>query len=200
MLNIKTPGDIIIPFDRIGDKDWARNTRYIIESYNHAIHWEKQVITPLSEQAISTTEKRLGTAIPTALKQFYLNFGIADIGEQLQSLDNMIWLKDIWQNPQYKPDFSKQDLIDLPYLVTFSDYLGNGNQFCFHSETHQIFYYDHDTLPYLSQLFDSVDDYLKGCLIHCQMELFDNDIEQETVATWCEERLIQHFGESTIRK
>ncbi len=76
------------------------------------------------------------------------------------------WIKNIWsEQPQYGPDFTEEDKIHLPFLVSFSDYLGNGNMFCFHSETKEIYYYDHDNRPYLTKMFDKIDDYLKGCLI-----------------------------------
>lgn len=60
----------------------------------------------------------------------------------------------------------------MPFLVTFSDYLGNGNMFCFHSETKEIYYFDHDTKPYLTRMFSCIDEYLKGRLITCQYQLF----------------------------
>lgn len=129
-----------------------------------------------------------------------MTFGLADIGEQLQPFDEINWLKAIWEKaPEYGPDFTEKDKEYLPYLVTFSDYLGNGNMFCFHSETKEIYYYDHDQRPYLTKFFDVVDDYLRGCLIFAQADLF-GDVSQEEVDGWIENLLTDLFGADIIRK
>lgn len=84
-------------------------------------------------------------------------------------------------------------------MVSFSDYLGNGNMFCFHSETKGIFYYDHESKPYLIKMFDTVDDYLKGCLIFAQNDLF-GEAEQKDVEEWTEEIVSGIIGKETVKK
>lgn len=198
MLEINKKEDILIPFVRIGDQGWEVNTKIILESI--AETWDDELKELVSLDELEKTENRLAAALPDELKIFYQTFGIADIGEQLQGLDEMGWLKDIWADqPQYGPDFSDRDKDILPHLVTFSDYLGNGNLFCFHSETKEIYYYDHDGEPYLTKLFNTVDEYIKGCLILAQVDLF-GQADQEQVEEWTEDIVSGFFGEDTVKK
>ncbi len=198
MLEIDKREDIIIPFDKIGENDWETKTRLIIESI--AENWNDDLKEPIPIKEVEELESRLGTSLPGGLRLFYQAFGIADIGEQLQSLDEIGWLKNIWaEQPQYGPDFTDEDNKFLPHLVSFSDYLGNGNMFCFHSETKEIYYYDHDSKPYLTKMFEHVDDYLKGCLIFAQSDLF-GEAEQDEVEKWAEEIVSAMVGEDTVRK
>ncbi len=112
----------------------------------------------------------------------------------------MEWIKDIWADaPQYGPDFTEEDKKILPYLISFSDYLGNGNMFCFHSETKEIFYFDHDTKPYLTKMFNSVDEYLKGCLVFAQSDLL-GEVEQKDVEEWTEEIVAEILGGDIVKK
>lgn len=195
MIEINKKEDILIPFHTMSDPDWEINTKEIIESI--ADNYGDDLKSPISKEEISNLEKRLGTSLPENLKLFYETFGIADIGEQLQDFEEVDWIKDIWADaPQYGPDFTEEDKKILPYLISFSDYLGNGNMFCFHSETKEIYYYDHDTKPYITKIFDTVDDYIKGCLIFAQ-----NDFSQSReIDNWTEEIVIDLLGEKTVRK
>jgi hypothetical protein len=195
MIEINNKEDIIIPFDSIGNHGWEINTGKIIESI--AENFGNNLKSPISTGEISVLEKKLGTTLPDNLKLFYQTFGLADIGEQLQGFKDIGWIKDIWAAaPQYGPDFSDDDKKHLPFLVSFSDYLGNGNMFCFHSETKQIYYYDHDTRPYLTKMFDTVDNYLKGCLIFAQIDFSTND----DIENWTEEIVSEIVGGDIVTK
>lgn len=195
MIEINKKEDILIPFNKIGDADWKINTQKIIESI--ADNFGEDLKEPISNEEIEALETKLGTALPENLKLFYQTFGIAEIGEQLQDFQEVDWIKDIWANaPQYGPDFTEQDKEILPYLITFSDYLGNGNMFCFHSETKEIYYYDHDDAPYLTKIFDNVDYYLKGCLIFAQNDFSTN----REIDNWTEEIVVDLVGEKTVKK
>ncbi|MBW1296350.1 SMI1/KNR4 family protein [Aquimarina litoralis] len=199
MMDIKSKSEIIIPFENIGDENWSNKTEYIISEL--ADNWGDELPPSISSQEIFELEKRLGTTLPDGLKLFYQEFGVANVGEQLQNFTEIGWIKDIWKDqPEYGPDFSDEDNKHLSFLVSFSDYLGNGNMFCFHSETKEIYYYDHDTKPFLTKLFDDVSDYLKGCLVSCQAELFNQEIGQEQVEEWCEEILNEMFDEHIVKK
>jgi len=198
MLEINKKEDIIIPFDKIGEDNWENKTQLIIQSI--AENWNDELKEPISIEEIQELENRLGTTLPNSLKSFYQKFGLADIGEQLQDLKEIGWIKNIWaEQPQYGPDFTEQDKIYLPFLISFSDYLGNGNMFCFHSETKEIYYFDHDNKPYLTKMFNTVDEYLKGCLIFAQSDLF-GEAEQEDVEEWTEEIVSKIIGEETVEK
>ncbi len=129
--------DIIIPFTKIGDPLWKDKTKLIIESL--ADNWGNDLVDPKSEEEIQLLEARIETSLPNSLKEFYKVFGVADIGEQLISFDEIDYIIKIWEpHPEYGPSFTLEDLSVLPYLITFSDYLGNGNMFCFHKETKEI--------------------------------------------------------------
>ncbi|WP_113652166.1 SMI1/KNR4 family protein [Pedobacter namyangjuensis] len=198
MLEINSKEDIIIPFDKIGEDNWESKTQLIIQSI--AENWNDELKEPISIEEIQELENLLGTTLPNSLKIFYQKFGLADIGEQLQDLKEIGWIKNIWaEQPQYGPDFTEEDKIHLPFLVSFSDYLGNGNMFCFHSETKEIYYFDHDNKPYITKMFNTVDEYLKGCLIFAQSDLF-GDAEQEDVEEWTEEIVSEIIGEETVEK
>ncbi|WP_281232968.1 SMI1/KNR4 family protein [Flavobacterium gelatinilyticum] len=195
MIEIHKKEDILIPFNQIGDADWKMNTQKIIEAITD--NFGDDLKNPVPKEEILALETKLGTTLPKGLKLFYETFGIAAIGEQLQDFNEVGWIKDIWAGePQYGPDFTGDDNKVLPYLISFSDYLGNGNMFCFHSETKEIYYYDHDDQPYLTKMFDTVDDYFKGCLIFAQADLAENN-EAEN---WTEEIVIQLLGEKTVKK
>lgn len=198
MLEINRKEDIVIPFDKIGEDNWEIKTQLIIQSI--ADNWNADLKKPISTEEMQTLENRLGTTLPKNLNLFYQKFGLADIGEQLQNLNEIDWIKNIWaQHPEYGPDFTEEDKIYLPFLVSFSDYLGNGNMFCFHSETKEIYYFNHDDKPYLTKMFNTVDEYLKGCLIFAQADLF-GDVEQEDLEEWTEEIVSELVGEKTVKK
>lgn len=199
MLEINKKEDIIIPFDKIGDKNWKTKTAQIIEAF--ADTWDEELKSPISATEITAVETKLGTKLPEELKLFYQTFGLANIGEELQELDQMEWMKDIWSdNPENGPDFTPEDNEILPYLVTFSNYIGNGNMFCFHSETKEIYLFDHDSSSYINKLFNTADDYIKGCLIFAQAELYGEDTDEEDAEEWSEEVAEKLFGSDTIKK
>ena len=198
MLEINRKEDIIIPFQKIGESDWETNTHHILEALadNWGGEFEK---CPISEEKITALEKRLNTQLPESLRMFYQTFGIVDIGEELVKIDQIKYLKEWWDVPQYTPDFSESDLEVLPHLVWFGDYLGNGNMFCFHNQTKAIYYFDHDSKPYLTKLFDDFSDYLKACLILAQTDLF-GDVNEQDVEQWTEEIISNLFGKAILKK
>lgn len=199
MLEINNKKDIIIPFGKIGDNDWKNNTGQIIDAF--ADTWEEELKDPISADEIITLETRLGTTLPEGISLFYQTFGLANIGEELQELDQIGWMKDIWaNNPQNGPDFTSKDNEVLPYLVTFSNYIGNGNMFCFHSETKEIYLFDHDSGSYITKMFNTADDYIKGCLIFVQAELYGEETDQEDADEWTEEVAEDLFGNDIIKK
>ena len=199
MLEINAKKDILTPFETIGDANWEENTRTIIESV--ADVWGDDLKEPISETTILELEKKLNTTLPKTLKTFYMTFGLADISEQLLAFNEIDWIKNIWaKEPQYGPDFTEEDKKILPFLISFSDGSGNGNMFCFHSETKEIYYFDHESIPYLTKFFNTFDDYLKGSLIFAQNDLFGEEVEQERVEKWTEKIVTDLFGKSIVRQ
>ncbi len=199
MLNIVTKADIIIPFDNIGDNDWLDNTKKIIDAITD--NWNEDIAMAIADDKITQLEKRLNIALPTDLAMFYKQFGIANIGEILLNIDEVDWLQNVWQGiEEMLADFSEQEKIILPNLIAFSECLGGGNMMCFHSKTHEVFFFNHENKPYLSKLFTNVSDYIKACLIYYQLDLFDINIGKNKVETWCYEILVENFPIETIKK
>ena len=199
MIEIAKKEDIVIPFDKIGNDNWDTKTGEIIQSF--ANEWRKKLPEPKTEDEIKRLEDKLGVNLPGGLKLFYKTFGIAPVGEALLNFEEIGYLKDIWADePEYGPDFTEEDKTVLPYLITFSDYLGNGNMFCFHQDTKEIYYFDHDDKPYLTKLFDTVDDYLKGCLIFSQASLYEQGVVQADIERWIEETVEELYGVETLKK
>lgn len=194
MFEITKKEDVIIPFEKIGDENWEKNTRFILTADGDEL---PEVV---SEEEIQEIEKHLGAKLPDSLKLFYKTFGVADIGEELIDLKNISYLKEWWEeDAEYGPDFSEENKKVLPYLVWFGDYLGNGNMFCFHTKTHEIYYFDHDTLPYLTKLFDDFSDYLKGCLIFKQLDYVSDEKWKELEPIF-EEVISEFISEEVIKK
>ena len=198
MLEINTKEDFIIPFEKIGDDQWIERTRIILEAI--ADNSYATLETPVSDSEIDILEQRLGTGIPTGLKLFYTTFGIADIGEILMDFDTIGRLSAIWANSSHGPSFTAKDQEYLPYLITFGDYLGNGNMFCFHEKTHEIYYFDHDSAPFLTKLFDTADDYIRSCLIFAQCEFCGEETDEEATEEWAEEIVGASVGAAVIEK
>ena len=193
MIFLHNKDDIIIPFEAVGEPGWEEKTRMLL--YAFAENWGENLPEPVTEELIAVTEKRLGVRLPDTLTLFYRVFGIADIGEELQALENMQTLAD-WTEGFDWDEAGEKEKEMLPHLVTFSEYLGNGNAFCFHRETGSVYYFDHETEPYLVKLFDKVDDYLKGCLIALQEHFFESSDAADIV----EEKLLEVFSEGVITK
>lgn len=198
MLEINAKQDILIPFEKIGDARWEENTQTILEALanNWGGAFERK---PILEEEITELEKRLGTTLPQSLKIFYQTFGVVDIGEELIAIDEIDFVQKFWSIPEYAPDFSAEEKEIIPNLVWFGDYLGNGNMFCFHKETKEIYYFDHDTKPYITKLFNDFGDYLKGCLILAQAELSSKG-KHKKVEQWTEEITTEIFTEEVIEK
>lgn len=197
MIEIDEKEDIVIPFDKIGDSNWEENTSDIVESL--ADVFGEDPSDPIAEKEITDLETRLGTKLPESLKTFYQAFGLAEIGEILQEFSTINWLNKVWETHNFPPEFSDKDQEYLPHLITFSDYIGNGNMICFHNETGEVFLFKQKAENLLIKLFDSVDDYLKGCLVLVQKELA-GDADEESVKQWTKETVTDLFGEAIVSK
>ena len=196
MLHFRSAKDLIWPFTAIGDEGWENGVQSILEAA--AEEWGAQMPPPVSEEKLVDTEKRLGTAIPPSLRLFLKRFGVADIGEELQHPDNMVSLAQWAEGMELEEFMAENERTATADLITFSEHLGIGNVFCFHRTDHSVHFFDHDTSPHLEKLFDSVDDYLKGCLIKVQDIFFAPAISDPE--SLVEEELVRIFGEKTVVK
>lgn len=199
MISINKESDVLIPFKVIGEENWKDKTDIILKSYNEL--WEIEAGQPKTINEIQDLESKLGVSIPSELALFYKTYGVIDIGELLLDFDQIQYLENIWkEQPQYAPQFSKNDQKVLSNLIVFSDYLGNGNMFCFHNETEEVYYFDHDLRPHISKLFGSVSDYIRGCLITAQNMMFGDDSSPDQCEFWCENVCKQLYGSDIVVK
>lgn len=199
MINITSKKEIIIPFDEIGDDKWKENTKLIIKGL--ADNWNQELPIPISHKEILELENRIGTSLPKSLSIFHQAFGPANIGEELLSCSQIDKLKNLWPGINEKSEyFTDAECKLLPNLIAFSDVLGSGDMFCFHSETKDIYFFDHSDAPYFSKFFNDASDYIRGCLIQAQTDLFDIDTGQDAVEEWCEEILKELYGTSLVLK
>jgi SMI1 / KNR4 family. len=194
MLTLRNKDDIIVPFHTLGEPDWEKNTRMLLEAYAEELG--VRVPDPLPAQALEAVENRLGISFPESLALFYRTFGIADIGEELQALENIAPLEEWAEHFEWEEWANEEERDIARHLVTFSEYVGNGNAFCFHRETGEVYYFDHDTAPYVTKLFDRPDEYLKGCLVALQEHFFTTDAAADIV----EDKLVEMFGERVVTK
>ena len=77
-------------------------------------------------------------------------------------------------------------------LVVFGDYLGNGNHWCFHRQSGEVWYFDHDSPPMLTRMFAHVHDYLDALMMMCLLEV--HGLKDD------EALLRQRFGDMCIDK
>ena len=196
MFNFRSIDDLLPIFGTVGEDGWEAKTGCILEA--QAEEWGADLTSPVSEERLHAAEKRLGVVIPHGLRLFLRTFGVADIGEELQAPENMIYLDEWTQNLGVEEFLEPEEMALLPELVTFSEHLGIGNAFCFHRSDGSVYFFDHDTGPHLAPLFASVDDYLRACLINVQDIFFAPTVED--AESLIEERLVQLFGEKTVVK
>jgi hypothetical protein len=169
--------------------------RAVIEAYSSV--WGNVELTPVAESDLSALEDRLGCLLPSALRTYHLELGALSLAETLCSVT--AGNTPIQPLPDAYPGIvdiaeSEADIMILAEnLIVFGDYLGNGNMFCFHRQTGEVYYFDHDTAPTFTRFFSSPQEYLDALMILCLAEVYEDDEGAEAI-------LIQRFGESLIEK
>lgn len=156
--------------------------------------------TPVSPKELAALEQRLGCAIPTLLRVYHEQIGTLNLAETLCSVtpakyasieplhDAYPGITDILENV---PDADPQWAL-VNQLVVFGDYLGNGNLWCFHRDTGEVWYFDHDCSPMLTQMFTDVGKYLDILMFKC---LLDAHGEEDN-----EDLLREHLGDAIVEK
>ena len=172
--------------------------RAVIQAY--AALWEGHpstpTISPVSQDVLNGLETELGCALPPALRAYYTELGALSLAEKLCSVED----SDICIQPLVVAfpaiedmDLCATDQTLIPELIVFGDYLGNGNMFCFHRQNGEIYYFDHDSEPYLTRFFPSAEDYLDALMIRSLSEVYD---DEEAGMELLEER----FGNAIVKK
>ena len=134
-------------------------------------HSSAPTLKPASQAELRCLEYRLGCALPQALHDYHQHLGALDFGEGLlpiegetmQRIEPLInafpGIFDLYGS------LTATDQVLIPRLISFGDYLGNGNLWCFHQETGAVWYMDHDMAPLLTPMFDDIADYLDALTI-----------------------------------
>ena len=186
--------DIIFPQKSIlNDRDWDTEISPIIEGY--ADFWGNELIQATSSNEIENCEKRLQTKLPEDLKIFYLRFGNARLCEDLLPVEEMDYLTETW-DASFFENHTETERQEIFKLIIFADYKGSGNFWCFHKDTKHIFYFNHDSNPNISAMFDTFEEYLKWMLIFTQGEIgqFNDGLEENLL-----EIVQREIGKERIR-
>jgi hypothetical protein len=166
----------------------------------YAALWDTEAqqvkLCPVSEQALQALESRLGCTLPNALRHYHLTFGVLNLSEGLCGVEpSDVCIQPLLDAYPGIVELTSEptDLALAKQLITFSDYLGNGNQFCFHPQSQKVYYFDHEAPPMHTLFFNSTQDYLDAVLLFCLAEVHENRDEAERI-------LVAKYGLEMIRK
>ena len=186
--------DVIIPHKVIGvDTGWEVEILPILQAYVDYSGEEMAFAT--SEDSIKKCEKTLGTTLPNDLKLFYLRFGAAKLMEKLFNVEDFEYFTANC-GQKFLDHYNKEEQDILSKLIVFGDYLGNGNVWCFHKDTKEIFYYNHDTKPNINQMSMTFYEYLQSLLIFTQGAIGD---EIENLFNQCEKKVVELIGKDRVK-
>lgn len=179
------------PLDPVGRREWYGA---VLAAY--AQLWNQAPEAPADAAALSALEKRLACPLPPALHEYHREFGVLSLAERLCSVvPGDICIEPLLDAFPGIVDLAgaEAELELAEKLVAFGDYLGNGNLFCFHRETGEVHYFDHDGGALLTRFFASPEDYLDALMILCLAEIHDDDESGEAL-------LIERFGRELVHK
>jgi hypothetical protein len=186
--------DVIVPQKDIGiDIGWEDEIFPILKSYVDFLGDEMTLPTSIDD--IKNSERALGTTLPEDLKKFHLRFGAAKLTEGLFGVNEFQYLSTSWDKKMLDHyDKVEQDV--LSNLIVFGDYLGNGNVWCFHKITKEIFYFKHDSKPNINRMFQTFYQYLQSLLIFSQGEMGQGiaKIDEE-----CEKIVVDLIGKDRVK-
>ncbi|MBZ5790871.1 SMI1/KNR4 family protein [Burkholderia contaminans] len=173
--------------------------RAVIEAYADlwAGHVTMPKLTPATQDAVSQAEGRIGCALPVDLRRYHLEIGTLALSEQLCALEKEAptpILPLFMAFPGLvERGLSKQEDVLAKQMVVFSDYLGNGNMFCFHKSTGAVYYFDHDTDPVLTLFASNINSYLEALMIKMLADVHEKEEAGEDL-------LVERFGRALIHK
>lgn len=157
-------------------------------------------ITPVPLKEIDALEQRLNCALPSLLRRYHEQIGALELAERLCSvtpekyasieplLNAYPGISDILEDA---PDAEQLSAL-VDQLVAFGDYLGNGNLWCFHRETGEVWYFDHDSSPMLTQIFSDAGQYLDVLMFKCLLAAHDEEDNEDL--------LREHLGDEIVEK
>ena len=176
-MKIERVEDIFIPRKeiRIGT-GWEDELRPFLKAYADFMGDEMSV--PAGDTELDKCENILKTTLPTDLRLFYKTFGPAKLQEGLFSPSDFNYLTRDW-NKKFLDNYTSSEQDVLSKLIVFGDYLGNGNVWCFHADTKDIFYFKHDSRPNINGMFETFGQYIQSLVIFSQQEMADGELDDE---------------------
>lgn len=163
--------------------------------------WENpDPLSPVNAKELEALEQRLGCSLPPLLRTYHQQIGTLNLAETLCSVTPAKYasieplreaypgIRDILQDA---PD-AEQQWARVNALIAFGDYLGNGNLWCFHRETGEVWYFDHDDSPMLTQIFTDVGQYLDVLMFKCLLEAHGEEDNEDL--------LREHLGDDVVQK
>lgn len=188
MIQIVEKKDIVIPFKKIGDPHWKENARKIF--LNVFLSWGSEIddctFSIISDEEIDDIENTIQAKLPYSLREFYKNFLTEDLEKKLGAKDYIDRLTNLLPscNCDTKEALEVLNNPILNHLVCFSNYLKTGKLFCFHEETEAVYLFDIEHSPILTKICNNLDEFLMGCLIYAQSDLFVDANNREEVEKW----------------
>lgn len=169
--------DIFIPTKeiRIGT-GWDDEVRPFLKNYADFIGDDTSI--PTTEDELEKCESDLNTSLPQDLRLFYKTLGPPKLQEGLFSVTDFHYLTEDW-NSQFLNNYSTDEQEVLSKLIVFGDNLGNGNVWCFHADTKDIFYYKHDSRPNINGMFKTFGQYIQSLIIFSQRDMADGELDDE---------------------
>lgn len=174
--------------------------RAVIAAYGElwAGHATAPCVQPVTETALAELEARLDCRLPADLRQWHGELGVLALAETLCSVapDGATPIEPLLDAFPAIADLCDDDpeLLALAgELVAFGDYLGNGNLFCFHRTSGEVYYFDHDDGALLTPMFPAVADYLDALMIRTLAEIHEDDVRGEAL-------LAERIGPALVRK
>lgn len=163
--------------------------------------WETpSPLTPVKPEEVDALQQRLSCTLPPPLRTYHEQIGTLDLAETLCSIAPAKYatieplhnaypgISDILEGA---PDADAQWAL-VNQLIVFGDYLGNGNMWCFHRETGEVWYFDHDSSPMLTQIFSNVGQYLDILMFKCLLEVHGEEDNEEL--------LRERLGDAVVEK
>lgn len=157
-------------------------------------------LTPAPAKDLAALEERLGCSLPPLLRSYHQQIGTLDLAEVLCSVQPAKYacieplhnaypgISDILEDA---PDADRQWAL-VNALIAFGDYLGNGNMWCFHRDTGEVWYFDHDSSPMLTQMFSDVGQYLDVLMFMCLLHVYGEEDNEDL--------LREHLGDDLVEK
>lgn len=176
-MKIERVEDVFIPTKEIGvGTGWENEIRPFLKSY--ADFMGDKMSNPTTDDELNRCEASLKTSLPTDLRLFYRTFGPSKLQEGLFKASDFSYLTKNWTK-ELLNNYSTTEQGILSKLVVFGDYLGDGNVWCFHADTKDIFFYKHDSRPNINGMFKTFGQYIQSLIVFSQRDMADGELDEE---------------------